>query len=103
VWSWNSRLLLSRKGDILFDWARLLGNGYATEAMTALIDYCFNTIRLQRIIALAKPENIAYNRVIQKLGFKFQKLVSGLPEEFDFYNGEPYYLLTKEEYLGMVK
>jgi len=62
-----------------------------------------NTIRLQRIIALAKPENIASNKVIQKLGFKFQHLVSGLPEEFDFYNGEPYYLLTKEEYLGMAK
>lgn len=77
------------------------GNGYATEAMTALIHYCFNTIGLQRIIALAKPENMASNRVIQKLGFKFQHLVSGLPEEFDFYNGEPYYSITKEEYLEM--
>lgn len=79
------------------------GHGYATEAMTALIHYCFNTIGLQKIIALAKPENIASNRVIQKLGFKFQYFVSGLPEKFDFYNGEPYYSLTKEEYLKITK
>ena len=75
------------------------GKGYATEATTALLRYCFNTIGLQKVIALAKPENIASNTVIQKLGFKFQYFVSGLPKEFDFYNGEPYYSLTKEEYL----
>lgn len=77
------------------------GKGYATEAMTELMHYYFNKMELKRLIALAKPENIASNRVIQKLGFKFQHIVSGLPEEFDFYNGEPYYLLTKEEYLKM--
>lgn len=78
------------------------GNGYATEAMTALIDYCFNIMKLKRLIAFAKPENIASNRVIQKLGFKFQHFLGGLPEELDFYNGESYYLLTKEEYSQMV-
>lgn len=56
-------------------------NGYATEAMTALIHYYFNKMGLKRIIALAKPENISSNRVIQKIGFKFEHLVSGLPEE----------------------
>lgn len=76
------------------------GNGYAAEAMTALLDYCFNIMKLPKIIALAKPENIASNKVIQKLGFKFQYIVSGLPEEYEFYNGEPYYSLTKEEYLN---
>lgn len=70
------------------------GNGYATEAMTALIEYCFNTIKLEKMIALAKPENMESNKVIQKIGFKFRYLVSGLPDEFDFYNGEPYYSLT---------
>lgn len=69
--------------------------------MTALIGDYFNTMGPKRIIALAKPKNIDSNRVIQKLGFKFQHLVSGLPEEFDFYNGEHYYSLTKEEYLEM--
>lgn len=75
------------------------GKGYATEAMSALIQYYFNTIGLDKIIALAKPENIASNKVIKNLGFKFEYFVSGLPEEFDFYNGEPFYSLTREEYL----
>jgi [ribosomal protein S5]-alanine N-acetyltransferase len=78
------------------------GKGYATEAMTSLIHYCFKTIGLQRIIALAKSENIASIKVIQKLGFKLEHLVSGLPEEFNFYNGVPYYSLTKEEYLHKI-
>lgn len=76
--------------------------GYATEMMNALLGYYFNTIGMNKIIALAKPENIASNRVIQKLGFKFQYFVHGLPQEFDFYNGEPYYSLTKEEYLQKI-
>lgn len=74
-------------------------NGYATEAMTSLIDYCFNKMNLKRLIAFARPENMASNKVIQKLGFKFQHFVTGLPEKLAFYNGDPYYSLTKEEYL----
>ena len=66
-------------------------NGYATEAMTALVGYCFNIMRLKKLIAFAKPENIVSNKIIQKLGFKFQHFVNGLPEKLDFYNGEPYY------------
>lgn len=74
------------------------GKGYATEAMGALLNYYFNIIGHERLIALAKPENIASNRVIHKLGFKLERYISGLPQEFDFYNGEPYYSLTKDEY-----
>jgi len=79
------------------------GKGYATEMMEALLDYYFNKIGMSKIIALAKPENIASNRVIEKLGLKFQYFVSGLPKELGFYNGEPYYSLTKEEYLQKEK
>jgi len=75
------------------------GKGYATEAMSALIHYYFNTIGLDKLIALAKPENISSNKVIQKLGFKLERIVSGMPKEFNFYNGEPFYSFTTEEYL----
>jgi len=71
--------------------------------MTALVRYCFNIMRLKRLIAFAKPENIASNKIIQKLGFKFQHFVNGLPKQLDIYNGEPYYLLTKEEDIEMGK
>lgn len=42
--------------------------------------------------------------MIKKMRIETNRLIiRPYPEEFEFYNGEPYYLLTKEEYLGMVK
>ena len=78
------------------------GKGYAKEATVALRDYCFDTIGLKEIVALCKPDNIASKKVIENMGFKYRYKIEGLPKEFDFYNGEPYYLLTKEEYLKIM-
>ena len=33
------------------------------------------------------------------MGLKFRYMVEGIPEKFDFYNGEPFYSIKKEEYL----
>jgi ribosomal-protein-alanine N-acetyltransferase len=44
------------------------GKGYATEAARASLDFGFNTIGLDRIIALVHPENIPSRRVAEKLG-----------------------------------
>ena len=48
------------------------GQGYTTEAAVAVLRYGFETIGLQRIIALAVPENIASQRVMQKIGMQHQ-------------------------------
>lgn len=47
------------------------GRGLATEGATASLQYGFETLGLQRIIALVHPENIASQRVIEKLGMQF--------------------------------
>ena len=44
------------------------GQGYATEAATALFQYGFETLGLHRIIATCQPENVASWRVMEKLG-----------------------------------
>lgn len=44
------------------------GQGYATEAATALFAYGFETLGLHRIIATCQPENIGSWRVMEKLG-----------------------------------
>ncbi|WBW96067.1 GNAT family N-acetyltransferase [Oceanirhabdus sp. W0125-5] len=75
------------------------GKGYAKEASSALLDYGFNVMGLKEIVGLCKPENIASKKVLENLGLIYRYMVQGLSEEFDFYNGEPYYSLTKEEYL----
>jgi len=48
-------------------------HGYATEAAHAALAYGFNILKLNRIIALAKPDNIASRRVIEKIGMRYIK------------------------------
>jgi RimJ/RimL family protein N-acetyltransferase len=47
------------------------GKGYATEAAKAALAYGFEVLKLDRIIALAKPENTASRRVIEKIGMQY--------------------------------
>lgn len=49
------------------------GKGYATEMATALTDYAFKQIKLDRIIALINPANIASQRVAEKVGLVCEK------------------------------
>lgn len=44
------------------------GQGYATEAASALLRHGFETLGLHRIIATCQPENVASWRVMEKLG-----------------------------------
>lgn len=47
--------------------------GYATEASLACIDYGFNTLNLERIVANAVKENGASIKVMEKVGMTFCK------------------------------
>ncbi|NQE32534.1 GNAT family N-acetyltransferase [Microcoleus asticus] len=47
--------------------------GLATEASFASLNYGFQILNLDRIVAIARPENIASQRVIQKVGMKYEK------------------------------
>jgi RimJ/RimL family protein N-acetyltransferase len=51
------------------------GQGIATEAARASVRFGFETLRLERIIALADPQNIASWRVMEKVGLTYQKEV----------------------------
>ena len=44
------------------------GNGYATEAARAAIDWAFATFPLERVISLIHPLNAASQRVAERLG-----------------------------------
>lgn len=47
--------------------------GLATEASFASLNYGFQILKLQRIVAIARPENLASQRVMQKVGMKYEK------------------------------
>ena len=46
------------------------GQGYATEAATALRDYALRQLSLPRLVALIEPGHTASARVAEKLGFQ---------------------------------
>ncbi|MFF2886281.1 GNAT family N-acetyltransferase [Paenibacillus sp. NPDC057967] len=58
------------KAEIGYDIAKgYWGKGYATEAIGALVEYAFSTLKLNRIEAKVEPPNVNSIRVLQKLSF----------------------------------
>jgi RimJ/RimL family protein N-acetyltransferase len=49
------------------------GQGYATEAAQALVDYAFQHLRLKRIIATTTYENAASMGVMRKIGMRIER------------------------------
>lgn len=49
------------------------GRGFATEAGQAIINFGLNTARLEEIIGLTHPENVASQRVLEKCGLVFTR------------------------------
>jgi len=49
------------------------GQGLATEAATAALRDGFDRVGLKRIVAIARPENVASIRVMQKLGLQYER------------------------------
>ena len=76
------------------------GRGYATEAARAMLDYGFREWGLDRIVAIILPDNAASGRVLEKIGMKYEKQVTGLPEQHRFFEGVLYFALTREEYFS---
>ena len=46
------------------------GKGYATEALTAMVNHFFMTLKKHRIVASIDPRNTASIRLIERLGFR---------------------------------
>ncbi|MGB5963734.1 MAG: GNAT family N-acetyltransferase [Coleofasciculaceae cyanobacterium] len=66
--------------------------GLATEASHASLKYGFEVVKLDKIVAIAKPENIASRRVMEKVGMKYEK-------DAYFYNNDVvYYAISRDIY-----
>jgi ribosomal-protein-alanine N-acetyltransferase len=73
------------------------GNGYATEGARALLSYGFDTLGLDRIVAVANPANARSRRVIEKIGLRFKEYTVR-------YNSDvAYYAITQKEYHRLSK
>jgi RimJ/RimL family protein N-acetyltransferase len=60
---------------------RYQGQGLATEAARACIDYAFSKLGLQRVISLIRPENLPSRRVAERNAMSVEKetIFVGLP------------------------
>lgn len=63
------------------------GKGYATESAHALIRDGVLTHRLERIIGLVRPENLASARVLSKLGLGYERTIRDADADVDLYAG----------------
>ena len=73
------------------------GRGLATEAASAALNYGFKIANLERIVAIAKPENIASCRVMEKLGMKYEK------DAYYYNNHVVYYSMTRSQFAQFSK
>ncbi|MFJ6416028.1 GNAT family N-acetyltransferase [Paeniglutamicibacter sp. NPDC091659] len=46
------------------------GNGYATEAAAAMLDFARHTLGMRRVVATCRPENAGSIRVLEKAGLR---------------------------------
>jgi RimJ/RimL family protein N-acetyltransferase len=71
------------------------GQGYATEAARALMNYCFSSLGMHRVQAIASSDNPASCRVLERLGMKLE----GRLREANMRNGNWHDLL----YYGILR
>jgi ribosomal-protein-alanine N-acetyltransferase len=72
---------------------RYWGNGYATEAGRAMLGRGFEELDLPQIVAIVRPENVASDRVLIKLGMHYRKTAAR-----DDRVTVKYYALSRDEY-----
>ncbi|MFN3344676.1 MAG: GNAT family N-acetyltransferase [Chloroherpetonaceae bacterium] len=80
------------------------GKGYATEATVLILEGLFMEVKLHRVAVSAAVDNVASNRVIEKIGFRFegvQKLAGKVaPSRWKDLNT---FALLNDEYKAMRK
>jgi RimJ/RimL family protein N-acetyltransferase len=60
------------------------GNGYATEAAKAMVEYAFTELGVHRVYADCHPENTASIRVLEKVGM----VLEGRRRDYMIFHGE---------------
>ncbi len=80
------------------------GQALVVEACKSIIDYCFDTMKIDTLLVEHFQENMQSKRVIEKLGFTFVEL---LEESFTIYTGEKKnclkYKIEKDDYYAKTK
>lgn len=73
------------------------GRGIGTEAAMAWLDHGFNRAGLERIVAVAHPDNKASRHVMEKCGMTFEKIETHYDMDCAFY------AISKDEFNALKK
>jgi RimJ/RimL family protein N-acetyltransferase len=52
-----------------------VGQGYASESASAVLQYAFSVLAKMRVVAIVMPENAKSIRVIERLGMRFERMI----------------------------
>jgi RimJ/RimL family protein N-acetyltransferase len=55
--------------------ARHCAQGYAVESASAVLAHARQALQLQRIVAIASPENFGSIAVLERIGLKFERMI----------------------------
>jgi ribosomal-protein-alanine N-acetyltransferase len=69
------------------------GRGYATELAAGWLRFGFEHLGLDRIVAVASPENVASRHVMEKLGMTYEKNI------VHYGHDTVYYAVTRDRFL----
>jgi RimJ/RimL family protein N-acetyltransferase len=54
---------------------RFWSKGYAIESVRAVLEFARNVVGLEELLAIVDPNNQASIRVLEKAGFKYERMV----------------------------
>jgi len=74
------------------------GNGYCTEAATAVIGFAFDRLKLNRVFAEHFAENSASGRVMEKAGMKYEGYLRQVVKKWGKFRDLKMYSILKSEY-----
>jgi len=75
-------------------------HGYASEAVSRMLDYLFGELCLHRVAADCDPENIASVRLLERLGFRREgHFIESFPLGDNRWGDEYYYGLLEREWV----
>jgi RimJ/RimL family protein N-acetyltransferase len=59
------------------------GQGLASEASSAVLEFAFTNLGLERIIAITRPDNIGSIKTLQKMGLAYESMTRLQDEDVD--------------------
>jgi [ribosomal protein S5]-alanine N-acetyltransferase len=74
--------------------------GFATEAVAAMLKFCFDELGLHRVQAFIHPENAPSRALVEKLGFRREGLLRENLRVGDDWRDDVLYALLAKERLG---